>query len=220
VDALRRAGRAADGPRIRALGNLYRLAMVAPPAEFDALVLAGGAGSRMGGPDKPGQLIGQLSLLDHVLAAVSEARRTTVVGPPRSTARGVAWTRENPPGSGPVAALAAGLPLVTAERVVVLAADLPWIAPAVPALLDALGQADCAVLVTEGRTNYLAAAWNTAALRDALAKIVEPANSAMRRLYVAADVVEVPDPEAWGQDCDTWADLTAARRQAEQWSAR
>jgi molybdopterin-guanine dinucleotide biosynthesis protein A len=86
--------------------------------------------------------------------------------------------------------------------------------------LDALGQSDCAVLVTDGRTNYLAAAWQTAALRDALAKIAEPANSAMRALYASADVVEVLDPEAWGQDCDTWADLTAARRQAEQWSAR
>ncbi|MGW4163354.1 DUF6457 domain-containing protein [Streptomyces sp. NPDC004788] len=76
---------------------------------YDALVLAGGSARRLGGADKPGVRVGGRPLLDRVLAGCRDARRTVVVASPRATARPVEWTRENPPGGGPVAALDAGL---------------------------------------------------------------------------------------------------------------
>ncbi|NEE37826.1 NTP transferase domain-containing protein, partial [Streptomyces sp. SID7982] len=55
------------------------------------------------------------------------AARTVVVGDRRATARPVLWTREVPQGGGPLAALGAGLKLTTAQYVVVLSADLPFL---------------------------------------------------------------------------------------------
>ncbi|MGV9877651.1 molybdenum cofactor guanylyltransferase, partial [Streptomyces cellulosae] len=106
---------------------------------YDAVVLAGGAARRLGGADKPAVRVGGRPLLDRVLAACADARTTVVVAGPRPTARPVTWAREDPPGGGPLAALDAGLRHVTAEHVVLLSADLPFLdARTVAALLDAL----------------------------------------------------------------------------------
>lgn len=120
---------------------------------YDAVVLAGGAARRLGGADKPALSVGGRMLLDRVLAACAGADRTVVVGPRRPTAGAVRWTREDPPGGGPLPALAAGLAALdgdagSADRrdppdvVLVLAADLPFLtADTVRALADALDDA-------------------------------------------------------------------------------
>ncbi|MDP9118497.1 MAG: nucleotidyltransferase family protein [Actinomycetota bacterium] len=209
---------------------------------FDSLVLAGGAAARLGGADKPAIRVGASSMLDRVLSATGQARRVVVVGPPRETCRTVRWTLESPPGGGPVAALAAGLVALAESSswpddrseeadaiVVVLAADLPWIGPAIPRLLAAIGgapagidpgartgsTADVAVLVdSSGRRNHLAAAWRRPRLRDALEGIGSPRNAPARALYDAVRIVDVPDLDDCGVDCDTWPDLQAARLRA------
>ncbi|GAA3162009.1 NTP transferase domain-containing protein [Nonomuraea roseoviolacea] len=110
-------------------------------AGYDAVVLAGGEARRLGGADKPGLVVGGRTLLERVAGAVSGAGRVVVVGPVRDVP-GVVFTREDPPGGGPVPALRAGLREVTAPRVVLLAADLPFLAPShVAALLAALSAA-------------------------------------------------------------------------------
>ncbi|MEO6886353.1 MAG: NTP transferase domain-containing protein [Jatrophihabitantaceae bacterium] len=185
---------------------------------FDAIVLAGGSARRLGGADKPAQLIAGRSLLDHVLAAVDAADRIVVVGPVRATARPVRWRREDPPGGGPVAALAAAIHSVQAEIVVVLAADLPRIAPAVPALVAALrtSSTDAAILVDEtGRRNYLAAAWRRDRLARVIAALADTSGASARSLYARADILEVADPDGWATDCDTWDKLAEARRLIE-----
>jgi molybdopterin-guanine dinucleotide biosynthesis protein A len=182
---------------------------------FDAIVLAGGAAARLGGADKPALDIGGAALLDHVLAAVADADRIVVVGPARPASRPVTWCREEPPGAGPVAAVAVGVAHVAADVVLTLAVDLPWIGPAVPVLRAALAgsTADCAALVDgDGRVNYLAAAWRRASLVRALAALGEPAGAAMRALVSTATLLEVPDEGDWGLDCDTWDDVDGARR--------
>ncbi len=189
---------------------------------YDAIVVAGGAARRLGSVDKPALLLAGSSLLDHVLAAVADAERTVVVGPERDVARAVHWCREQPPGGGPVAALAAGFRHVRADVVVVLAADLPWIAPAVVALQAALGDgpADAALLVdSDGRVNHLAAAWRRPALGAALAAVGEPAGAPAHRVLAGTTYVTVLDPHGWGRDCDTWDDLAAARREADDLAA-
>lgn len=183
---------------------------------FDAVILAGGSARRLGGVDKPAVDVGGRTLLAHVVAAVSGATRIVVVGPHRPLPVDVTWCVEDPPGGGPVAALGAGLDRTVEDVVLVLAADLPRLAPAVPVLRAALAEsvdAGVAVLVdAAGRVNHLAAAWRRDALRAALAQVGDPRGAPVRALTSATTVVQVPDPDGWGRDCDTWDDVEAARR--------
>ncbi|MFD4603908.1 NTP transferase domain-containing protein [Streptomyces sp. NPDC058464] len=193
------------------------------PPPYDAIVLAGGAARRLGGTDKPSVRVGGRPLLDRVLAACVGARRTVVVAAPRPTSRPVRWTRENPPGGGPVAALDAGLRHTTADYAVVLSADLPFLEEAtVGRLLSALcaSGADAALLTdADGRDQPLVAAYRTAALRHALSALAEGNGTGgdngltglpLRRLTAALNLTRVPDPLA-SFDCDTWDDIADAR---------
>ncbi|MFC8518418.1 NTP transferase domain-containing protein [Streptomyces sp. NPDC057257] len=198
---------------------------------YDAVVLAGGGARRLGGADKPGVRVGGRALLDRVLAACADARTTVVVADARPTARPVRWAREEPPGGGPVAALGAGLRHTTAEQVVVLSADLPFLeAATVRRLLTALrtSDADGALLTdAEDRDQPLVAAYRTAALHRELAALAaaEPADRRdasaaptpaglvglpLRRLTAGLHLTRVSDPVA-AFDCDTWDDIATAR---------
>ncbi|OIJ69538.1 NTP transferase domain-containing protein [Streptomyces mangrovisoli] len=190
-----------------------------PATPYDAVVLAGGAARRLGGADKPAVRVGGRSLLDRVLAACADAATTVVVAEPRPTARAVAWAREEPPGGGPVAALGAGLRLVTARQVLVLSADLPFLAAdTVRRLLGALAASDAdGALVTDpdGRDQPLVAAYRTEALRRELTGLGGTAPDGLaglplRRLTGALRLTRVPDPVA-SFDCDTWDDIANAR---------
>jgi molybdopterin-guanine dinucleotide biosynthesis protein A len=178
---------------------------------FDAIVLAGASARRLDGADKPMIEVGGRPMISHVLDAVRAAGVTVVVGPHRAGIGGVRWCEERPPGGGPVAALACAMALIDSDLVVVLAADLPDIAPAVPALLDAIAEAHAAVIRAGGRLNYLAAAWRTDALRARLAGLDTRTGASMRALMADLDLVEVIDPDGWSSDCDTWADVERAR---------
>jgi molybdopterin-guanine dinucleotide biosynthesis protein A len=103
--------------------------------DFDAVILAGGRAARMGGVDKPGLVVGSSTMAVAVMRAVvaAGAARVVMVGPARadlmelahSLERDLTIVREDPPGSGPVPALRAGLGPIRAPWVAVLAADLP-----------------------------------------------------------------------------------------------
>lgn len=204
------------------------------PAEaehgFDAVVLAGGLARRLDGADKPALDIGGLSLLDRVLGACAEARDVVCVGPRRETRRPVRWTREDPPGSGPVAALAAGLAGATAAEcgdaaryVVVLAADLPFLdTEIVHSLWTAAAGHDGAVLVDgQGREQWLAACYTRDRLAARIARQAAEnggtaAGLSLRRLLSGADLVRVPDPGRGSVDCDTWEDVEHVRRLVER----
>ncbi|SDJ25956.1 Molybdopterin-guanine dinucleotide biosynthesis protein A [Frankineae bacterium MT45] len=190
--------------------------------EFDAVVIAGGGGRRLGGVDKPGLLLGDRQLLDHVLDAAAEASLRVVVAAATqpSAARAEASGRypnlrrctEEPPGSGPLAALAAGARLTTAPVVLVLAADLPFIAPAIALLIAGAGAGRPTVLVDpEGRSNLLASAWPRDVLLTRLTAIGDPAGQAMRRLADGVEYQSVADEGGWGEDCDRWPDVERAR---------
>ncbi|MHA3702547.1 DUF6457 domain-containing protein [Jatrophihabitans sp. YIM 134969] len=186
--------------------------------EADLLVVAGGPATRLGGLDKA--LLRRpdgRTVLEGLLAAPVAGHRV-VVGPERAVAGVDVWTREDPPGGGPVAALAAGLPHVSAAAVVLLAGDLPAGGGAVPALLAALGDHDAAVVEAGGRRQWLLAVWRTAALRGSLHRVGDPAGARVRALYDGVDVVGVADSGGWSDDLDTPADverLTAAGHSAE-----
>lgn len=185
---------------------------------FDAVVLAGGSARRLGGVDKPALVVGERSLLDRALAAVAGASTLVVVGPARDLPPAVVQVREDPPGGGPAAALAAGLTHVSAPQVAVLAADLPHVDTlVVSALLDAARGRDGALLVdADGRDQVLTGVWSTAALQSAAAGR-DLAGQPLRALLAGLDVARLRVGElgldAWS-DCDTPGDLAAARAAA------
>jgi molybdopterin-guanine dinucleotide biosynthesis protein A len=187
------------------------------------VVLAGGAATRMGGAAKPARIIGGTALVARVLNAVADAEPRIVVGPPTLAdllPADVARTIEDPPGGGPVAALAAGLRLVPAyvPVVAVLAADLPFLDPSVIAALRArlTSGVEAAVLVDDqDRPQWLCSAWR----RDALAARLpaDPSGRAMRTLTEAAVVARVSPvggAPAWF-DCDTDEDIRRAEELAD-----
>lgn len=183
-------------------------------AAFDGVVLAGGAARRLGGVDKPALPLGGVPLLHRVLAALADAERVVVVGPQRPVPREVLWAREEPPGGGPAAAVAAGLAQVVAPVAVVLAGDLPLLdASVVDALLLARGEADGAVLVDDdGREQLLAGCWSTEALRSAVASGRGGDGASVRGLLGGLRRVHVQLDErrpAW-LDCDTPDDVRRA----------
>src|SRR3954462_6239516 len=96
-----------------------------PGMRYAGIVVAGGAARRLSGVDKPALSVGGKPLLARAIHALGGAERGIVVGP-RRPGFDVVWTREPVPGTGPVAALAAGLAVVPGdvETVAVLAADL------------------------------------------------------------------------------------------------
>ena len=134
------------------------------------IVLAGGAGRRMGGVDKAALLVGGVTLLDRVLGAARPVcERLVVVGPVRPTGvAGVTFVTEAEPGGGPGAAVAAGLAAAPdAGVVLVLAADLPLLTSGhlrrLLAALDGAG-AEAAAAEDEGGPNPLLAAYAGPAL--------------------------------------------------------
>lgn len=127
---------------------------------FDAIVVAGGRGSRLGGRDKPLLLHRGTTLLDHALRATADARRIAVVGPTELNAavsryaaeadagQVITLTREYPAFAGPAAAVAAGaralgdgaagevpVPGSHAPLTLILAADLVEPAPIAAGIL-------------------------------------------------------------------------------------
>jgi molybdopterin-guanine dinucleotide biosynthesis protein A len=189
------------------------LAEVRAATGYDAIVLAGGRGSRLGGGKQEQRLAGW-PLLDHVLLAVSAASTRIVVGPVRRGLGEPVFVQEQPAGSGPVAGIAAAIDQVTEPLVAVLAADLPFIRDGLDqfrALLHVAPEKDAAVLVdTGGRINYLASMWRTSSLRRALAALGDPAGLPVRALYESVDAIHVPDFDSLSADVDTPNDLAAA----------
>jgi len=185
----------------------------------DAIVLAGGRASRMGGVDKPAIVIGGRSMLDSALAAVAGCVRIVVVGPQRPELDPrIRQVREVPPGSGPVAALGTGLHAlgaVASPLVVVLAADMPFLTDAV--VVELIGHAmesgaDAVFAADEsGRPQYLTGVWRRSALVAALQALDSLVNQPMKAL-IPTDTVTVA--MAGIADCDTDEQVRRARAAA------
>jgi molybdenum cofactor guanylyltransferase len=117
-----------------------------------AVVLAGGASQRFP-PDKLAQLVEGEPLLDRALASLPEDFMAVVVGPVRPVARPVIFTREDPPGGGPAAAMIAGVRRALAEStdvIVVLPADAPLAGQAARTLLSRLEDGGRSTLAVVG----------------------------------------------------------------------
>ncbi|MBB1157959.1 molybdenum cofactor guanylyltransferase [Amycolatopsis dendrobii] len=179
---------------------------------FAGIVLAGGSARRLSGVDKPELRVGGMSLLGRAVEALAGADPVVVCGPPRPGYDGVVWTREEVPGAGPVAALAAGLRSIRdAEFVVLLAADLPGIrCSTVDRLRSTVENTDGAVLVdAAGERQWLVSAWRTAALRQAMPE--RPEHASLRRTLGGLRISEVAAEPGESDDIDTPEDLEKHR---------
>jgi molybdopterin-guanine dinucleotide biosynthesis protein A len=183
---------------------------------YDGVVVAGGQARRLDGVTKPAIDVGGRRLIDIAVDALTAATTVIAVGPPLATAQPVQWTREEPTGGGPVAAVAAALRLVVAPLVVVLAADLPFVTPAaVDRLVAAYEGAGVVAVDDAGREQPLLACYRADVLRRALPDDTTGASmrSLLDRLRHTGPVVTVDlggsPPVTW--DCDTAADLARAR---------
>ena len=178
--------------------------------DYDLVVLAGGRASRMGGVDKLTIPLHGLSSLDRLLTAAPQKSSIIAVGPTRRTPRPVTWCREDPPGGGPLAAVAAALPLTTASIVLVAAGDMPRLGDVLEKLVATLMaqlHADIAALRDEsGVLQPLAAAYRRVALAEQLERVGDPAGRPARLLLEGMSVLPIDGGSA-AVDCDTWADI-------------
>lgn len=119
--------------------------MDADPLDFDAVILAGGRSSRLGGVPKQSLMYDGDSLLRRSAAAAVGARAAVVVGPDDwDVPAGFLRCREEPAFGGPAAAIAAGMTALAGAGgrrpplTLVLACDMPNVGRAVAALKAAL----------------------------------------------------------------------------------
>lgn len=193
--------------------------------DFDAIILAGGRSSRLGGTPKSGLIYDGATLLERSIAAAGGAGQIVVVGPePAGLPSGVLNCREDPPFAGPAAAIAAGLTILRraraageadAELVLVLACDMPRAAGAVRALREAAAAADAGSVMAsspDGKLQPLAGFYRTAELQRA----VDDARAggtlthgSVFALLARLDVQAVNVPAGSTDDVDTWDDAAA-----------
>ncbi|QIK62494.1 NTP transferase domain-containing protein [Leucobacter viscericola] len=207
---------------------------------FDAVVLAGGRGSRLGGVDKATLTLGGERLVDRAVAAVraAGAEHVVVVGPDHAGGDGVIVVREDPPFAGPLAALAAALPALHSEWVLLLSCDLvrpdrvceALVGTTAPVILRELanrrispeetdtglqstGSFDgCALRDSEGRPQWLAGLYRVTSLRTGAQRLgTDLENAPLRRLLGTLDLHWIDALPEVTADIDNPDDLERAR---------
>ena len=194
--------------------------------EFDAVILAGGRSSRLGGIPKQSLVYDGASLLQRALDAAGGAAGVVVVGPETEVLpTGVLSCREDPPFAGPAAAVGAGLAALAQAGharpfTLVLACDMPNVAAAVQALAKALqpqetgmaGSDGVMAVSPDGRLQPLVGFYSTAALQRSVQDLASRGaltNGSVRTLLASLDVQLVTVPAGSTEDVDTWDDAAA-----------
>lgn len=178
-----------------------------------AIVLCGGSSRRFGGTDKTRAPLHGESLLARLVRNLPAELEVVCVGPVRPLPRAVRWTREDPPGGGPLAGIAAALPHVHTPYVLLLAGDLPFAGEAAGLLLAALAAAADRVdgvraLDEDGEEQALLCAYRTERLRAAVPAGARDQGVRRTLAPLTCARIAVPPHAAW--DVDTTADLDRA----------
>jgi molybdopterin-guanine dinucleotide biosynthesis protein A len=183
-------------------------------------VLAGGRSSRFG-RDKLAEPIDGRPMLHHAIAAVRALTEEIVVVAGveggLSVPDGVTVVHDDRPFEGPLAALDIGLSGSTADRVIVVAGDMPTLVPAVLGRLLAAvgGDATAAILEVEGPRAVLPVAFATGPATAAIRSLVDAGERRLGAILEAMDlgVVQsaewrIDDPDGLTlRDIDTRADI-------------
>ena len=181
-----------------------------PTADWDAIVLAGGRGSRLGGVDKAALEFDGETLLARTLRAVEGANRVIVVGDPKPAPEGTIVVQEEPRFAGPAAAIGAAMAEVRESYVFLVSCDHPFLADAVDLLLDETSGDGVIAVDGDGRRQYLMSVLDAAALRASIATQATLVDLPVRSLLVPLELMEIPIPPRAALDIDTWHDQEKA----------
>ncbi len=185
---------------------------------WDAIVVAGGRASRLGGIEKADLRYQGRTLVQCALDAVQFADRVSVVGYDGSISAtvGMRRTRERPRWAGPAAAVVAGLSSLrddAREFTAVVAGDLPRAAPGVAVLIDAVHFStvvDGVIAVdSSDRRQFLLAIYRTSALVAAAEAHPDSTGLSMRALVGDLDLTEIRVRDELCADVDTPIDAAA-----------
>lgn len=165
------------------------------PAQATAIVLAGGASTRLGF-DKRTLLVDGVPIVDHVCAALRPGFEQVLLGADaagRWAHLGVEVVVDRVPGGGPMAAIAGCLARSRHELNFVTACDVPRPPlPVVRALLAAARGRDGAIAVTaEGRLEPLFAVYSRSLLPD-MERLLAEGEPSLRPLFELRDFASVP----------------------------
>jgi molybdenum cofactor guanylyltransferase len=169
------------------------------------IVLAGGAGTRLGGVNKALVEVGGRRVVDRLLAALRPLGGDIVLVNNDGSLAGIPGTRVVPdaePGAGPLMGLYSGLQAVTTPLAVAVACDLPFVSTDLLRGLLALAEGyDAVVPVLGEQPEPLHAVYRAAcapAIQNALAQGRKRVNSFfddVRVRYVREDELRAWDPE-------------------------
>ncbi|MEV7660644.1 NTP transferase domain-containing protein [Paenarthrobacter sp. NPDC089316] len=203
--------------------------------EFNAVILAGGRATRLGGVPKPTLEYDGGTLLSRALQAARGAEAVVVVGPDvygDALPDAVLMAREEPAFAGPAAAIEAGLAALKAagsrcDWTLVLACDMPKASEGVSRLWEALavhpameGSAVEGVMAVsaDGRKQPLLGVYSTVALErevelasrgSGVSQGSALTNSSVFKLLARLNLLEVDVPAGSTDDVDTWEDAAA-----------
>lgn len=169
------------------------------------IILTGGTSKRFGSDKSQAKIQGK-SLLEYLSQGLENL---IIVGP--KTSIPAKYVREEPIGSGPVAAIAAAMLEVDSDLVAIYATDMPF-APRITSQLVSALKNDAAVAIDcDGKLQPLAAIYRSSKLRSALASYESVENQSVKSLIAKLVIDEVPVVETeYLMDIDTQEDLLKA----------
>lgn len=172
---------------------------------MNTIILSGGTSKRFGSDKSQAKIQGK-SLLEYLSHGLENL---IIVGP--ETSIPAKYVREEPIGSGPVAAIAAAMLEVDSDLVAIYATDMPF-APRITSQLVSALKNDAAVAIDcDGKLQPLAAIYRSSKLRSALASYESVENQSVKSLIAKLVIDEVPVVETeYLMDIDTQEDLLKA----------
>ncbi|MCB0830751.1 MAG: NTP transferase domain-containing protein [Solirubrobacterales bacterium] len=183
-------------------------------------MLAGGRGSRLGGIEKGEIRLGDRRLIDVVVdAALAAGCERALIAGGIGSSRAVS-IREDPPFGGPAAGLAAALPEVRSDWIMLLACDLPHAGLLCHLLAGSFrhitAELDGLVALSDSRIQWLAGIYRRSSIEKAVARQMDLNGASLRSLLGDLKLREVQDPERLAHDIDTPEDLKALTRREEE----
>ena len=159
------------------------------------MVLAGGAGTRMG-REKAGVIVADRPMISWVTAALEAVADRVIVSGRREGWEGRPGLTDLEGMSGPLAGLGAALRF--GEPVILVAVDQPWVRPETLAKLGEVGETVVPVHLDSRQVTC-------AVYHPDLAPLVDRAGS-LQQLMDLATPLEITEPvwRAWGEDARSW----------------
>ncbi len=193
--------------------------------DVTGILLAGGAGRRMGAP-KPLLPLGGRTLIEHVVAAVEPLVSGIIVvtnDPDALAFLGLPTVPDAEPGRGPLMGLYSGLLACPTPFALAVACDAPFLQPALLEALIDCRRPDAMTLPETGDGPQPMPGVYPTTLAPTVAALLDSGRAAMRDLVAAGPVellptaeVRVLDPDGWTfRDMDTPYDLAAAQAMLE-----